>query len=239
MNKNLLLLPASALLLIACGGNGPSAEFDGDPVTDPNEVVNALNSALSNIDLAKGLSISLETDGQSVAKETDATASMQIESTTTVEYDVKLDAKVAGLKQKEAFQTGDIYVEAGLTGSASLSVDMSSAGESLMNTAFDIPSLDEQLHIKDNVLYVDISEGAADAIRNRGSSLLPAGVRGVVGRFAKGSLVEIADAESGDIVARGLAEENSDKIKESLASADKKKCGHKDVVVHRDNLAVV
>ena len=164
MNKNLLLLPASALLLIACGGNGPSAEFDGDPVTDPNEVVNALNSALSNIDLAKGLSISLEADGQSVAKETDSTASMQIESTTTVEYDVKLDAKVAGLKQNEAFPTGDIYVEAGLTGSASLSVDMSSAGESLMNTAFDIPSLDEQLHIKDNVLYVDISEGAADAI---------------------------------------------------------------------------
>ena len=71
-----------------------------------------------------------------------------------------------------------------------------------------------------------VDKGAADAIRNRGS-------------FAKGSLVEIADAESGDIVARGLAEENSDKIKESLASADKKKCGHKDVVVHRDNLAVV
>ena len=164
MNKNLLLLPASALLLVACGGNGPSAEFNGDPVTDPNEVVNALNSALSNIDLAKGLSISLETDGKSVAKTTDSTASMQIESTTTVEYDVKLDAKVAGLKQNEAFPTGDIYVEAGLTGSASLSVDMSSAGESLMNTAFDIPSLDEQLHIKDNVLYVDISEGAADVI---------------------------------------------------------------------------
>lgn len=84
-----------------------------------------------------------------------------------------------------------------------------------------------------------VDKGAADAIRNRGSSLLPAGVRGVVGRFAKGSLVEIADSESGDIVARGLAEENSDKIKESLQSTNKKKCGHKDVVVHRDNLAVV
>lgn len=163
MNKSLLLLPASALLLIACGGNGPSAEFNGVTVTDPNEVVNALNSALSNIDLAKGLSVSLETDGQSMATTTDS-SSMQIESTSTLEYDVKLDAKVAGLKQNEAFPTGDIYVDAGLTGSASLSVDMSSAGEKLMNTAFDIPSLDEQLHIKDNVLYVDISDGAADAI---------------------------------------------------------------------------
>ena len=80
--------------------------------------------------------------------------------------------------------------------------------------------------------------GAADAIRNKGSSLLPAGVRAVSGKFSKGSLVEILDADSGDIVARGLAEENSEDIKESLSAA-RKKCGHKDVVVHRDNLAVV
>ena len=97
MNKNLLLLPASALLLIACGGNGPSAEFNGDPVTDPNEVVNALNSALSNIDLAKGLSISLETDGQCVATTTDSTASMHIERSTTVAVVDMRDANVAGL----------------------------------------------------------------------------------------------------------------------------------------------
>lgn len=45
--------------------------------------------------------------------------------------------------------------------------------------------------------------GAADAIRNKGSSLLPAGVRAVSGKFSKGSLVEILDADSGDIVARG------------------------------------
>ena len=85
-------------------------------------------------------------------------------------------------------------------------------------------------------IFVDA--GAADAIRNKGSSLLPAGVRAVSGKFSKGSLVEILDADSGDIVARGLAEENSEDIKESLSAA-RKKCGHKDVVVHRDNLAVV
>lgn len=85
-------------------------------------------------------------------------------------------------------------------------------------------------------IFVDA--GAADAIRNKGSSLLPAGVRAVSGKFSKGSLVEILDADSGDIVARGLAEENSEEIKESLSAA-RKKCGHKDVVVHRDNLAVV
>lgn len=44
--------------------------------------------------------------------------------------------------------------------------------------------------------------------------------------------------DSGDHSGRGLAEENSEDIKESLSAA-RKKCGHKDVVVHRDNLAVV
>ena len=41
------------------------------------------------------------------------------------------------------------------------------------------------------------------------------------------------------MVARGLAAENSDNIKKMVSAGVRKKCGHKDVVVHRDNLAIV
>ena len=58
--------------------------------------------------------------------------------------------------------------------------------------------------------------------------------------FKKGDLVEIIDAENNYVTARGLAEKNSDEIKSFLgAKRGGKKCGHKDVVVHRDNLAIV
>lgn len=43
-------------------------------------------------------------------------------------------------------------------------------------------------------IFVDA--GAADAIRNKGSSLLPAGVRAVSGKIFQGSLVEILDADA-------------------------------------------
>ncbi len=87
-------------------------------------------------------------------------------------------------------------------------------------------------------IYVD--GGAAKAMRNTGSSLLPAGVKEVSGNFKKGDLVEIIDAENNYVTARGLAEKNSDEIKSFLgAKRGGKKCGHKDVVVHRDNLAIV
>ncbi len=84
-----------------------------------------------------------------------------------------------------------------------------------------------------------VDAGAANAVRNKGSSLLPAGVREVEGDFDKGEFVEIADAATGELVARGLSEESSARIRESLGAHDKTKCGHKDVVVHRDNLVLM
>ncbi len=86
-------------------------------------------------------------------------------------------------------------------------------------------------------IYID--EGAAKALRNRGGSLLPAGVKNVSGKFGKGDMVEIIDAEKDYVVARGLAEESSEEIRKSIKEVPHKKCGHKDVVVHRDNLAIV
>lgn len=52
-------------------------------------------------------------------------------------------------------------------------------------------------------------------------------------------MVEIIDAEKDYVVARGLAEESSEEIRKSIKEVPHKKCGHKDVVVHRDNLAIV
>ena len=58
--------------------------------------------------------------------------------------------------------------------------------------------------------------------------------------FKKGDMVEIVDIENNYVVARGLAEESSVQIKKAISEKrSDKKCGHKDVVVHRDNLAIV
>ena len=94
-------------------------------------------------------------------------------------------------------------------------------------------------HFGRTIGKIFVDEGAAEAIHNKGSSLLPAGVKDISGKFSKGDLVEIVDVSKGYVVARGLAAENSDNIKKMVSAGVRKKCGHKDVVVHRDNLAIV
>ncbi len=94
-------------------------------------------------------------------------------------------------------------------------------------------------HFGKTIGKIGVDTGAANALRNKGSSLLPAGVKNISGSFKKGDLVEIVDIENGYVVARGLAEEDVETIKDSISSARPDKCGHKDVVVHRDNLAIV
>ena len=82
---------------------------------------------------------------------------------------------------------------------------------------------------------VDI--GAARALREDGRSLLPAGVISISGDFDKGEMVEIIDSGTGHPVARGLAEIGSEQLERMRKKAGK--CDHKDVVVHRDNMALV
>lgn len=94
-------------------------------------------------------------------------------------------------------------------------------------------------HFGRTIGKIIVDKGAAEAIRNKGSSLLPAGVIGVSGKFEKGALVEIVESEKNYIVARGLAEVNSADIKPLVNECHNSKCGHKDVIVHRDNLALV
>ena len=90
---------------------------------------------------------------------------------------------------------------------------------------------------------VVVDEGAARALRDKKTSLLPAGVREVRGAFERGDAVDVVD-ESGHRVACGIANYNageitrirgvrSDRIEEVL--------GHHygGVVVHRDNLVLL
>ena len=89
-----------------------------------------------------------------------------------------------------------------------------------------------------------VDDGAAQALVDRGSSLLSVGVRGVAGPFAEGDVLDIKN-EEGLVIARGIAEADSDVLElaagrrqDEIASnrllaplADKP-------AIHRDNLIV-
>ena len=88
-----------------------------------------------------------------------------------------------------------------------------------------------------------IDNGAVRVLREAGRSLLPVGVRQVIGNFSRGEVVACVD-ENGKEVARGLvnysAEEamkimgqSTDKMEELLGYIDEPE------LIHRDNLVVV
>ncbi len=94
----------------------------------------------------------------------------------------------------------------------------------------------------DGAILVD--RGAERAIVKQGRSLLPAGVKGIRGEFAMGSVVSILD-EDGREVARGLSNFSSGDL-ERIRGLNTKKIpdvlgaeAYFDEVVHRDNLVVV
>ena len=91
------------------------------------------------------------------------------------------------------------------------------------------------------VLRVD--DGARRAVAERGASLLPSGLTGVMGEFAVGALVEIAGSD-GAAFARGLASYSSaelQRIKGCKASEIEARLGYRyaDEAVHRDDLVLI
>ena len=87
-----------------------------------------------------------------------------------------------------------------------------------------------------------IDEGAADAIRNQGKSLLPSGVVSVEGDFGVGDPVTCVDAH-GVSIAKGLVNYSSsdiNKIRGLNTSRIDQILGEKpyDEIIHRDNMAV-
>ena len=94
----------------------------------------------------------------------------------------------------------------------------------------------------DGAIVVD--RGAERALLKQGRSLLPAGVKGIRGAFAMGSVVSILD-EEGRELARGLSNFSSEEL-EKIRGMNTKKIpdvlgaeAYFDEVVHRDNLVIV
>ncbi len=87
-----------------------------------------------------------------------------------------------------------------------------------------------------------LDEGAKRAVQTRGSSLLAIGIVGVEGRFRKGDVVRLRDADGREF-ARGLTNYNADdldRIKGLRTHQISETLGQRpyDEVIHRDNMAV-
>ena len=88
-----------------------------------------------------------------------------------------------------------------------------------------------------------VDAGAVRALRERQSSLLPAGVLGVRGDFSQGDPIGVF-SESGEEVARGLsryAMVDVARLAGAKASEIEARLGHYagDAVIHRDDLVVL
>jgi glutamate 5-kinase len=89
---------------------------------------------------------------------------------------------------------------------------------------------------------IRIDDGAAEAILNRGKSLLPSGIVDVEGEFSVGAPVEFRKTDD-EILGNGLVNYSSTDIRKIMglqSSQIKNRLGHKpyDDVIHRDNLAI-
>ncbi len=90
-------------------------------------------------------------------------------------------------------------------------------------------------------IYID--DGAIEALKNKGKSLLPSGIVKIDGNFVKGDVVSIMNNENKEI-AKGLTNYSSEevqKIKGFRTSLIKKTLGSKpyDEVIHRDNMILL
>ena len=89
---------------------------------------------------------------------------------------------------------------------------------------------------------LSVDEGAEKALLSRGKSLLPSGIVGVEGDFARGECVDITDGAK--VIARGIVNYSSadiSKIKGSKSIEIERKLGYKytEEVVHRDNMVLL
>ena len=124
-------------------------------------------------------------------------------------------------------------------------------GESV-GTLFDPPA--ERLDIAPRKLWialgdkahgsVTVDDGAAKALISRGSSLLAVGIREVDGTFAEGDVLDVCDP-SGMVVARGIAEADSDVLELAAGRRQDQIAGNRLLAdlaekpaIHRDNLIV-
>jgi glutamate 5-kinase len=92
---------------------------------------------------------------------------------------------------------------------------------------------------------VTIDDGAAHALRERGASLLPAGIVNVEGTFARGDAVRI-QTEDASRIAKGITQYSADELRrirgrqshDLSTLLDRPDAATTDYVVHRDDLAL-
>ena len=90
---------------------------------------------------------------------------------------------------------------------------------------------------------LQLDDGAVDVLMSSGRSLLPVGVRSVLGEFQRGAVVACIDPQ-GREVARGLVNYSAqeiDKIKGKPSSQIRELLGYVDEpeLIHRDNLVLM
>jgi glutamate 5-kinase len=89
-----------------------------------------------------------------------------------------------------------------------------------------------------------LDSGAVNAVKHHGASLLPSGIVSIKGEFLAGESLELIDANTNTIIAKGICQynhqdlfrikgKNSDEIQEVLGFCLSK------VVVHRDDMVVI
>lgn len=91
---------------------------------------------------------------------------------------------------------------------------------------------------------VTVDDGAARALVERGSSLLPVGIAAVEGQFKAGDVLDVRDA-GGFVLARGIAEAGSDELQLAAGRQQREIAGNHLLqalagrpAIHRDNLIV-
>ncbi len=88
-----------------------------------------------------------------------------------------------------------------------------------------------------------IDDGAVNAIRFKGKSLLPIGIKEVEGNFKEGDVIDILD-KNGKIIGKGItyySAEDLKKIKQKDSSKIKEILGYKfsEEAIHRDNMVII
>ncbi|MBI2683867.1 MAG: glutamate 5-kinase [Actinobacteria bacterium] len=70
-------------------------------------------------------------------------------------------------------------------------------------------------YAKPSMGRVHVDAGATDALRMRGTSLLPVGVVGVEGEFAAGEAVDVVGADGSDLIGKGIAALSADEVRQT------------------------
>jgi len=100
--------------------------------------------------------------------------------------------------------------------------------------------LANQSHVKGTIT---IDNGAEKALESSGKSLLPIGVKSIIGEFKRGEMVSCIN-ESGKEIARGLSNYNSTQARLIIGKSSKDiqkllDCADEDEIIHRDNMILL